>query len=150
MTTKQHLYAFCQHYVRERTARIRQQLSDLRESLDSETKNSSGDKHETGRAMIQLEQERLAAALQEAQRLEREAGRLPKPGTASGPIAPGSLVRCAGQWYYMSIGAGSVDVAGTRYFCISPASPAGMQFMGKQTGALAKLPSGTFSIEEHL
>ncbi|MBC2838096.1 3-oxoacyl-ACP synthase [Robiginitalea sp. SC105] len=146
---KQQLYQFCQHYVQERTARLRRQLADLRESLDAEDKNSSGDKHETGRAMIQLEQERLAQALREAERLESDAQRLPRPAIATGPLGPGSLVRCAGQWYYIGIGAGATEVDGTRYFCISPASPAGMQFMGKQPGDSVTLPSGTFRIEAH-
>lgn len=146
---KQQLYEYCQRYVRDRSARIRKQLEDLRESLDSETKSSSGDKHETGRAMIQLEQERLAQALQEARRLELDAERLPKPASPHGPLAPGSLVRCMGQWYYIGIGAGAVELDGTRYFCISPASPAGMQFLGKAPGDEVVLPAGTFRIEEH-
>lgn len=146
---KQQLFQYCRRYVAERSERIRRQLADLRESLDSETKNSSGDKHETGRAMIQLEQERLARALMEARRLEQDAERLPKPGPASGPLAPGSLVRCGGQWYYIGIGAGSVEVDGTRYFCISPASPAGKQFLGKLPGDEVVLPSGTFRVETH-
>ncbi len=148
-TIKEQLYQYCQRYVRERSARIRQQLADLRESLDSETKSSSGDKHETGRAMIQLEQERLAAALQEARRLEQDAERLPKPGAAVGTLGPGSLIRCAGQWYYISIGAGACEVGEIRYFCISPASPAGKQFLGKVPGEEVVLPAGTFRIEEH-
>lgn len=150
MEIKQQLYRYCRDYAGQRVRRLRQQLADLRESLDSETKNSTGDKHETGRAMIQLEQEQVAQALREAERLEQDAERLPKPSPAAGPLAPGSLVRCGEHWYYIGIGAGAVTLDGQRYFCISPASPAGLQFLGKSKGDTVVLPAGTFRIEEHL
>ena len=50
----------------EKSLLNRQQL--LRESLESEQKSSAGDKHETGRAMVQLEQEKLGKQLHKLQR----------------------------------------------------------------------------------
>ena len=54
---KKALLEFCWNYVNERSERLKKQSGELQESLGSETKSSAGDKHETGRAMVQLEQE---------------------------------------------------------------------------------------------
>ena len=146
---KKQLLAFCREFAHQRTRRIRSEIDSLRESLDSETKNSTGDKHETGRAMIQLEQERLMEALQGAGQLEREADRLPEAALHSGPVTVGSLVEVGAFRFYIGIGAGAADLDGTRYFCISPASPAGVQLLGKQVGETVVLPAGSFVIGAH-
>ncbi|MDO6425302.1 hypothetical protein, partial [Saccharophagus degradans] len=39
-------------------------IQDYQEDLNSETKSSAGDKHETGRAMLQLEMEKLGQQYQ--------------------------------------------------------------------------------------
>lgn len=41
-------------------------VETLQESLEAEAKSTAGDKHETGRAMVQQEMERAVAALQHA------------------------------------------------------------------------------------
>ena len=47
---KKQLYDFCKNFADNRISRIRLNIADFKESLDSETKSSAGDKHETGRA----------------------------------------------------------------------------------------------------
>ena len=65
------LHQFCQGFVDQRSTRIQSQIKELQTALDSETKSSAGDKHETGRAMLQLEREKLGQQLAEAQDLNR-------------------------------------------------------------------------------
>ncbi|MWD30855.1 3-oxoacyl-ACP synthase, partial [Aquicoccus sp. SCR17] len=70
MQKKEQLLKFCWDYVDTRTERLKKSAAALQESLNSETKSSAGDKHETGRAMVQLEQEKLAQQLVELDRLK--------------------------------------------------------------------------------
>ena len=71
MTTKPQLYVFCRAFVEERIARIQNNIKGIQEALTSETKSSAGDKHETGRAMLQLEREKLGRQLAEAEKMKQ-------------------------------------------------------------------------------
>ena len=68
MEIKESLLHFCQDYVRQKQEVLKKRGASLQESLNSETKSSAGDKHETGRAMVQLEQEKLGQQLQEIEK----------------------------------------------------------------------------------
>ena len=45
----------CEEYVESRIQRILRSLKDLEEDMESEGKNSAGDKYETGREMMSEE-----------------------------------------------------------------------------------------------
>ena len=47
---------------------IQTQLGELKEANTNETKSTAGDKHETGRAMVHLEQEKLYSQLGQFQK----------------------------------------------------------------------------------
>ena len=64
---KQELFGQCQNFVNSKLDTIRQTINELQQALNSETKSSAGDKHETGRAMIQLEREKMGRQLAEVQ-----------------------------------------------------------------------------------
>ena len=53
MTIKQQLYKKCQDFLNQRLETIQNTILDIQNALQSETKSSAGDKHETGRAMLQ-------------------------------------------------------------------------------------------------
>ena len=55
---KEALHASCVGFVEDRLETIQKTIQDIQMSLTSETKSSAGDKHETGRAMLQLEREK--------------------------------------------------------------------------------------------
>ncbi|NJC25048.1 3-oxoacyl-ACP synthase [Neolewinella antarctica] len=112
---------------------IESSMNAIRESKSSETKSSAGDKFETGRAMLQLEEnnlkQQLAAALGTRQLLT-QAERQPTGGT----IAIGSLVAMDKGLYFVSAGFGKVSVNGRDVFCTSPESPIGRRLIGKGVG----------------
>ena len=64
---KRQLYSQCVDFVEERLSNIQNQIRAIQESLTSETKSSAGDKHETGRAMLQLEREKAGQQLAEVE-----------------------------------------------------------------------------------
>ena len=56
---QQKLLSHCRSYIVEILNGFENRKAEILLALESESKSSAGDKHETGRAMIQLEREKL-------------------------------------------------------------------------------------------
>lgn len=133
MQRKALLLQHCHQYVAQRHGTIALAMQDIQQSLDEETKSSAGDKHETGRAMMQLEQEKLSRQLAEVQQLQHVLERIsldePSPN-----IGEGSLVKTVQGNYFIAISAGKVELDGELYFLVSMASPIGAALTGRKAG----------------
>ncbi|MEO0570666.1 MAG: 3-oxoacyl-ACP synthase [Bacteroidota bacterium] len=130
---KKEVHAFCENYVNSRLERIHSEIKKLNEGLQSETKSTAGDKHETGRAMLQLEREKLGKQLLEVENMKLVMGRI-SPNQESEKIALGSLVRTDKARYFISISAGKFRLQNTDVYCISTSSPIGKILLGKEEG----------------
>ncbi|QLG45435.1 GreA/GreB family elongation factor [Costertonia aggregata] len=130
---KQSVYNFCKDVVEQRIYRIQKNIKEVQESLGSETKSSAGDKHETGRAMLQLEREKLGQQLAEAEKMQRVLYKVPLE-SSSKIVGLGSLVQTENLAYYIAISAGEYNKDHTSVFCISAATPIGRSLMGKSVG----------------
>lgn len=108
-------------------------MRTAQESANSETKSSAGDKYETGRAMAQLERDRHAQLLAEAQRMLADLEKI-NPDITLSVAVPGSLVQTSRGTFFISISAGKLTVEGADYFAVSPASPIGALLLGKRVG----------------
>jgi len=106
MSLKQQLSEFCQQYVDGRTIRIQDSIKSIQESLSSETKSSAGDKHETGRAMLQLEREKLGQQLLEVERMAIILSRI-SISLKTNAVVLGSLVKTSKRDYFLAISAGA-------------------------------------------
>ncbi len=126
---KKDLLRFCQNFVTQRLARIKANIADVQESLASETKNSTGDAHETGRAMLQIDLENLGQQLAEAEALSKKLDHVPT-ATSIEVAGLGCLVRTTKANYYIAISAGEYK-GEVPVFCISPATPIGQLLFGK-------------------
>ena len=62
---KKVLFNHCRAYLEKKMKTLEQQKKRLQKDLTSETKSSVGNKHETGRVMIQLEREKLGNQIRE-------------------------------------------------------------------------------------
>ena len=69
MPSKKTIYDYCIGFITERIQRIRVEIDAIQSAANEETKSSAGDKHETARAMAQLEVEMNGKQLAEAERL---------------------------------------------------------------------------------
>jgi len=128
---KQQILDTCKQHVNQRLQKLRMQIKSLEESLNSETKNSSGDKHETGRAMVQLEREKSGRQLFEAEKLEKLISKV-SIENPSGVIKLGSLVTTSQVNYFIAISVGKVEVNNASYYAISPDTPIGKLLLGKK------------------
>lgn len=127
---KQQLYDHCQGYIQNRLGRIQKNIQEIQEALGSETKSSAGDKHETGRAMIQLEREKLGVQLSEIQKVQELFKRVPLSGQSL-TVSLGSLVTTNTNSYYLAVSAGEVHIDGEIYYAIAPNTPIGKLLLGK-------------------
>lgn len=124
------VYKACQEVVSEKRMLLTQQIESARTSANSETKSSSGDKHETGRALAQLEQENLAKQFRFLERLESDLSQL-KPDQISTRVEKGALVQTDKMTLFFGIALGEVLVNKNKVFAISTASPLGKAAMSK-------------------
>ncbi len=135
MSIKQELLSYCHELISKRISGIQLALSDVLMSLGSETKSSAGDKHETGRAMLHLEREKLGHQLKEAEQQKNLLNRLSQV-QPSERISLGSLVETTQAWYFISVSAGEIQIKGKSYYAVSAGSPVGQLLLGKAKGEL--------------
>ena len=128
---KKQLLDTCTEYVDQRLQKLRSQIKSLEESLNSETKSSAGDKHETGRAMVQLEREKSGRQLFEAEKLEKLISKV-SIENHSEVIKLGSLVITSQVNYFIAISVGKVEVKNVSYYAIAPDTPIGKLLLGKK------------------
>lgn len=125
----------CIQFVKDGLKRVQLQIIELEQALTSETKSSAGDKHETGRAMIQLEREKLGHQLSELEKTKQLLSRVPL-GRNTQIVGLGSLVKADICFYYIAIAAGGFNHGGMPVYCISAATPIGQLIMGKSVGCV--------------
>ncbi|HET9487119.1 MAG TPA: 3-oxoacyl-ACP synthase [Chryseosolibacter sp.] len=144
---KRKLYERCQDYVQERIAAAQHAIEAARQSANSETKSSSGDKYETGRAMMQLEIEKNTAQLVESMKLKHALDQIRIDNTLPS-IQAGSLVITDREVFFIAISLGKVVVEDKTYVVISPASPLGQKLKGLKTGDQMAFNDRTYMIKE--
>lgn len=133
MTEKQALHHYCQHHVLDRLAQIQTEIKAIQQSANEETKSSVGDKYETGRAMAQLELERIMAQAKEMEKLVATLNSI-NPEIICKHVQPGALINTGASIFYISISLGLITINNKKYFVISPDSPIAKQLAGKQAG----------------
>lgn len=123
---------------------IQIQFDDLQKSLMNETKSSAGDKHETGRGMVQLEQEKLSKSLLQITQLRNALSKV-NPDETHTKVQYGSLVLTSNGYFFFSVGLGKIQVEGEDVFCMTATSPLGQKLLGKSKGDQIQL-NGTIEI----
>ncbi|MDO3693847.1 3-oxoacyl-ACP synthase [Wenyingzhuangia sp. chi5] len=127
---KEELLTKCIRIIDEKLENIQQAINGYQQDLNSETKSSAGDKHETGRAMLQLEMEKLG---QQYQTVLSQKNSLRKIETSAKNKAQiGSLVVANGGYYFLATSIGQVKYEGKTFMVISINSPIGQLLLGKQ------------------
>lgn len=135
LSLKEEVHKACIEKIQSQLDLLQRAIAQAKESLTSESKSSAGDKHETGRAMAQLELEKLGGQFESARKLFQLAERLPYRKKNSS-IQSGSLVLTESFVYYISIGLGKTKLKfeGKDIYTISPASPLAQNILGLKKG----------------
>lgn len=128
--------------VNERIGNALKSIDSAKESRDTETKSSVGDKYETGRTMVQFELEKHNIQLLKAQQQKHELSQINLQKKYN-TVEFGCLVFTTQGNYFISIGLGKMEIGFELFYCISLASPVGkilnhkkvndqMNFQGKE------------------
>lgn len=147
MSIKEQLYQQLQQLIDKRVNNAQKAVQAAEESKSMQTKSSAGDKFETGRAMMQAEEDRSRGQLAQAQALENELAQLPFriPSTT---VAKGGLVYTNQANYFISIGLGKIVLDGTIFYAISLESPIGQLLKEKQVGETVVFRDRKIKIKE--
>ncbi|QWX83509.1 3-oxoacyl-ACP synthase [Cellulophaga sp. HaHaR_3_176] len=146
---KKELFDFCKNFAIHRVERISKGIKELNDALLSETKSSAGDKHETGRAMTQLEIEKAGTQLADAEKMLK-AIKLVNIETHSNTVGSGNLVKTSMANYFVAISAGQFKKDGLEVYCISKETPIGRLLQGKENGSTVSFNGNAIKIEEIL
>jgi hypothetical protein len=128
---KKKLHAHCDNYIREKLKVLEKRKKELKLALESEDKSSAGDKHETGRAMIQIEREKLGKQISLNEQVFKKLISFEK-NINTDIVCLGSIVITDNLNYYLSIPAGFLKIESKMYYFVSPISPIGMLLLGKK------------------
>jgi len=133
--------------IRRRIENVQKDIEITKQSRDGETKSSAGDKHETGRAMVQRELEAKSLQLANLREIEDDIGKI-KTERDTTTAGFGSLVVANTGKFFLSVGIGKVEVDDMSYFVISMDSPIGALLKGKKAGDAVKFRNNKLSIIE--
>jgi transcription elongation GreA/GreB family factor len=143
---KQQLYLKCVQSCNNRLEVVKNSIEEIQESLTSETKSSAGDKHETGRAMLQLEREKAGNQLAEIQKLQEILSKIDVTKTSK-TVCLGSVVLTSSSNYFIAISAGEIILEEQKFFAISQNTPIGKLLIGKQSGDLVSFREQEFKVD---
>lgn len=149
MTVKQTLHIKSLEVVESQIATILNVIKGIQEALLSETKSSAGDKHETGRAMLQLEREKAGNQLANTENLKHVLYKI-DASSHSKIIGLGSVVFTSQNHYFIAISIGKLTTETNNFYAISPTTPIGKLLMGKTEGDIIVFNNQKIKIEQVL
>lgn len=146
MTFKEQVYVQCMRIVTQRITDVQKTLNDLRESIVNETKSTAGDKYETARAMLHIEQENVTKQMTELLEQKTQLEKLSMI-EASASVIKGSLVKTDRGYLFLSIALGKIKVGDQTVVALSPQSPLGKQLMGLKVGENTLMNGTMYTVE---
>lgn len=141
------IYSHCLQILNRKIEELSSALYTATESANNETKSSAGDKHETARAMMQIEQEKLGKQLKELQEQKSELEKI-DISKISNKIAKGTLIHSDKGYLFLSIGLGKISLDEETVFAISPQSPLGIKLIGLKESDVAEMNGVKYTIQK--
>ncbi|NJB81448.1 3-oxoacyl-ACP synthase [Wenyingzhuangia aestuarii] len=145
---KQKLVELCLSIVNKKLAVIQQAIDGYKVDLLSESKSSAGDKHETGRAMLQLEMEKLGQQYQTVLVQKEGLAKINSSETTKARV--GSLVMLNGIYYFIASSIGQINYEEKTIMVVSVNSPIGRLLLGKEKGMVLLFNGKQLKVEEVL
>lgn len=130
---KKELIIACKKFVDDKFQTVETIMMSNKVALESETKSSAGDKHETGRAMLQLEMEKASLQLESANKMKETLAKI-NFHSISDISRLGSLVITSLGNYFLAISVGKVEISKKVYYAVSMSSPIGKHLLGTKVG----------------
>lgn len=144
---KQDVFSACKTYITNRIDSARKAMDEAQEAANEETKGSVGDKHETGRAMMQIERDKYARQLADALEQNQALSQININNKAD-LIRPGHLIGTDNGCFFIAIAAGKVLAGSMEVITLAPQSPLGRAMLGKKIKDLVEYNGRTYLIQE--
>lgn len=133
MSIKEELLQACIKEIEIQIKHEKQAIERAKEAANAETKSSAGDKYETGRAMMQMEQEKYTLKLAESLKLRDQIGRIDTSKTHT-EVQTGALVETDMDTFFIAINIDEIEIDNIEYVPISISSPLGRSLQGAKSG----------------
>ena len=117
------LFDHCENNINSKLKNYLKIDQELFKSLNEETKSSAGDKHETTRAMIQIEREKNSNRIKEIERLKKNLVLVKSVKPNNLNVKIGSIIFTTTKNYFISISSEIYKSNTNKIYCISPNSP---------------------------
>ncbi len=146
MEIKKQLYQACLFDIEKRMTTAQEALDDAIAAGNEESKSSAGDKYETGRAMMQMEQDKHRAQLLKAAQTKSEMTQIDIKRKCI-KVEKGALVHTSGGSFFISVGIGKIKLNNS-YYAISPEAPLAKAMMGHQENEIVLFQNKEYQIVE--
>ena len=143
---KQDIIAAAISTVSRKIERIKAELDGLNDGNAQNSKSTAGDKHDTERAMVHLEIEKLSKSLSVEYAIKNDLEQI-KPDRVNSVVSNGSLVETSRGIFLIGAACGKVSVYSTSVFCISAHSPLAIELNAKSVGDVAQVNGNDFQIK---
>ena len=144
---KLELYRLLLNRIDENIAALEHDVRELQLSANEETKSSAGDKYETGRAMVQIEIERLGFQLQDKIR-SKQLLKTFQVDQISQHVQSGAIAETSAGNFFFLINGGEFVMDGKTFMIISIQAPLGKLLSGRMSGEEVTLNNRRITVKD--
>ncbi len=148
-TFKKQVLEQCKKALRGKIELISSNIEEINESMRSETKSSVGDKHETARARMQAENEKLSYMLAELLEQRKVLERIDLQ-RSSDQVSSDNIVFTNQRIFFLATALGKLEVDGKEIYVISKDSPIAKQLIGRKAGESTEFNKVSYRVEKIL
>lgn len=146
MLSKEKVVKACLVLLNEKISYLQTSITELTEGIANNSKSSAGDKHETARALVQTEQEKLQQQLENIFCQKTIIEKI-DVGIVHKTVSKGSLTKTTRGYFFLCIPLGKIEVDKTTVFAVSMESPLGLKMTGLKVNGVAEVNEIEYLIE---
>ncbi|HEY0975992.1 MAG TPA: hypothetical protein VGE21_00870 [Flavobacteriales bacterium] len=144
---KRLIHGHCVAVLQERIQAAQEAAASIQDSARSDTKSSAGDKHETARAMAQIELEKQQLVLRHLSLMKATLDGM-DPDEHHEAVEPGALISTDLGAFYIATSLGKVVVEGVPIWVISPQAPLFQVLKDTPVGEIAFFNGQAYRMQE--
>ena len=142
------LFNHCENHINTKLKNYLKIDQELFKSLNEETKSSAGDKHETTRAMIQIEREKNSKRIKEIENSKKQLIVIKSVQLNNLKVSPGSIIFTSTNNYFISISSEIYSSDTNKIYCVSTNTPIAKSYLGKKIGDIVTFNNIESKIEK--
>lgn len=137
-------------HLEERLKELTSELRDLSEGNNDNLKSTAGDDHDTERAMLHQEMERLSDRADAERKILVDFDRLESLNLLNDEVGYGHIVRTDRGYFMLGIPFGKIVMYGMPLLGISMTSPMGMALKGRKRNEAFEVNQNTYTVLDFL